>query len=351
MTAPLHSIAHPVLDIAAFILDSPPTPSGQALRVAAKRYRFLCNMPQRGITLLLLHGLGQHKEQWEPILEKLFALHSDRSDFPQIREAWALDWQSHGESAVLNEGALTDDPKTASVDLWGHAIANFLKSEFVSGHRMVGVGYSFGTIGLMLSTRHFDKCPYDRIILVEPSIMEKEQWTTSHVKLQSAFDVYDKVVRHRRDVWTSKEAAHKYLMDRLPWKSWDPRVLTLFSEHALKLSTDKDGNVSAVRKCPAIHEGLAFPSNIATGNVWDAAEQISKLALRVPIDVVCGEKTDVMPPVIREGFVDKTKRFGRIVSSITVIPGVGHMVIQQLPDVVASTISSLLTGTPIRSLL
>jgi hypothetical protein len=53
------------------------------------------------------------KEQWEPTLEKLFTLHSERSQFPQIREAWALDWQSHGESAVLNEESLKDDPASA----------------------------------------------------------------------------------------------------------------------------------------------------------------------------------------------------------------------------------------------
>ncbi|KAJ7196900.1 hypothetical protein B0H12DRAFT_1038094 [Mycena haematopus] len=294
MTAPVYSIAHPVLNIEAFILNSPPTPNGQPLHVAAQRYRFLGSIAQHGITLLLLHGLGQHKEQWEPIIEKLFTLHSEKSDVPQIREAWALDWQSHGESAVLNEDALTDDPKTASLDLWGQAIADFLKSDFVSGHRLVGVVYSFRTVGLMLSTRHFDKCPYDHIILVEPGVIEEEAYNTNREELQFGFNMYDKVVRNRRNLWTSKEAAHAYFMDRSPWKSWDPRVVALFSEHALKDSTDKDGNVSVVRKCPAIHEGLALLSNVAAGNVWDAAEQISKLSQRIPIDMVCGEKADVM---------------------------------------------------------
>jgi hypothetical protein len=111
---------------------------------------------------------GLDKEQWEPTIQKLFTLQSEKSNFPQIREAWALDWQSHGESAVLNELALKDDPESArtsrhyssriwllligipltALDLWGYAIAEFLKSDLIAGHRLVGVGYSSGTVGL-----------------------------------------------------------------------------------------------------------------------------------------------------------------------------------------------------------
>ena len=43
------------------------------------------------------------KEQWEPILDKVWS--SAGSEF-SIREAWALEWQSHGDSAILNEEVL-----------------------------------------------------------------------------------------------------------------------------------------------------------------------------------------------------------------------------------------------------
>lgn len=171
-----------MMNIEPFILPSPPTPSGQPLSVAAKRYRYGGKTPPNGITLLLFHGLGQRersvvlpaplyayrrldKEQWEPILDKLFTLQSAKSAFQQIREAWSFDWQSHGESAVLNEDAVKDDPKSArtfsgyspqdlsfipstALDLWGYAIAQFLKSGLFTGRRLVGIGYSFGTVGL-----------------------------------------------------------------------------------------------------------------------------------------------------------------------------------------------------------
>ncbi|KAF7356271.1 Alpha/beta-hydrolase [Mycena venus] len=263
----LHSATHPftpALNIEPFVLDSPPTPSGKPLRVAAKRYRSLGKIPQDGITLLLFHGLGQHKEQWEPALEKLFTLHSERSNLPRIREAWALDWQSHGEAAVLNEDALKDDPKSAPLDLWASAIAGFLKSDLVAGHRLVGVGYSSGTVGLMLST------------------------------------------------------------------------LAVFSEHALKRSKDKDGNACVVGKCPAIHEASAFQVNLK--NTWDAVEQLSKLSQLVPIHVVYGENVDLMPQVIHDCVI---KRIGTA-ASITTVPDVGHTIMQERPDVVATTISEIL---------
>ncbi|KAK7024976.1 Alpha/beta-hydrolase [Favolaschia claudopus] len=356
----------PNLNIESFILPSPPTPTGKPLSVAAKRYRAPGAPIQStdGITLLMFHGLGQHKEQWEPTLEKLFAIHStssrsnSNSNLPQIREAWALEWQSHGESAVLNQNSLQDDAESAPLNLWGIAIANFLKSDHVAGHRLYGVGYSSGTVGLLLSTRDFDKSPYNGIILIEPSMMDSDTWKANgEDEIQPAFDMVTNAVKHRRDAWATREAAMKFFMGRFPWNAWDPRIVALFAEHALTSGKDKDGNPCVVRSCPMIHEALAFQVNLK--NTWDAVEQISKLSSgssRVPIHVVFGETVDLMPQVIRECVVDKNK--GRNVASITTIPDVGHTIMQEMPDVVATTVSDLLIKlcspsppVPVRSLL
>ncbi|KAJ7654678.1 Alpha/beta hydrolase fold-1 [Mycena polygramma] len=339
------------MNIESFVLPSPPTPGGQPLSVSAKRYRQPGRTYQDGITLLMFHGLGQHKEQWEPSIEKLFGLQSERPNLPKIQEVWALDWQSHGESAVLNAAALKDDPESAPLNLWGYAIADFLKSDLIAGHRVVGVGYSSGTVGLMLSTRHFNKCPYHAIILVEPSMMDEETWKTRHEEIQPVFDMVTNAVKHRRDVWPSKEKAHRYFIDRFPWNSWDPRIVALFAEHALMSSKDKDGNPCVVRKCPMIHEASAFQVNLK--NTWYAAQQISNLSGAVPIHVVFGETADLMPQLIHDCVVDKTK--GRNVASITTIPAVGHTIMQEMPDVVATTVSELLkriySQVPARSFL
>ncbi|KAJ7799996.1 Alpha/beta hydrolase fold-1 [Mycena olivaceomarginata] len=342
------------MNIESFILPSPPSPSGQPLRVAAKRYRYTGKTPQEGISLVMLHGSGMHKEQWEPIVEKLFTLQSEKSTFYRIREAWSFDWQNHGESAVLNEEALKDDPKSAPLDLWGRSIAQFLTSGLVSGHRFVGIGYSIGAVGILLSTRGFDKCPYEGIILVEPCVVDEDTWAANHDEIHAAFDTVRNAVKHRRDIWASKREAHQYFLGRFPWNAWNSRIVALYVEHALKDSTDKNGKACVGRKCPAIHEASTIQANLELGGLQEAAERISILSDRVPIHVVFGETVDIVPEVCRDCVVDRTKR--RNVASITMIPDVGHSIIPEQPYVVATTISQILNRiysaeAPVRSLL
>lgn len=67
------------------------------------------------ITLILTHGVGLHKEQWEPVLEDLFGLLGTANSIAiggaklKIREAWSVELPDCGESALLNEKALGDD--------------------------------------------------------------------------------------------------------------------------------------------------------------------------------------------------------------------------------------------------
>lgn len=68
--------------------------------VTMKRYSNLGE--QNGVTLILAHGTGFHKELWEPVIERIFA-HSAKSNLGlRIRDAWAIDAPNHGDSAILN---------------------------------------------------------------------------------------------------------------------------------------------------------------------------------------------------------------------------------------------------------
>ncbi|KAJ7312382.1 hypothetical protein DFH08DRAFT_791360 [Mycena albidolilacea] len=167
----------------------------------------------------------------------------------------------------------------------------------------------------MLSTRHSDKCPYNTLILAGPSMMDENTWKTSHEEIQPAFDMVTNAIKHRWDVWTSKKAAHKYFIARFPWNSWGPRIVAFFSEHALRSSKDKDDKACVVRKCPMIHEAEAFQIDLK--HTWDAAEQLSNLARRVPILVARGKQLSLnarRPQVIHDCVVDKTK--GRVLTSV-----------------------------------
>lgn len=56
------------------------------------------------------------KEHWEPTIQRLFeySFGSTIGSLPAIREAWAFDWQTHGDSAVLNAEALSQPYSNAS---------------------------------------------------------------------------------------------------------------------------------------------------------------------------------------------------------------------------------------------
>lgn len=77
------------------------------LHVIANRYRLPDKgEDERGLTLICMHSTSFHKETWEPTLERLFEC-VERSDQLSIREAWSIEVPNHGESALLNENALT----------------------------------------------------------------------------------------------------------------------------------------------------------------------------------------------------------------------------------------------------
>jgi hypothetical protein len=113
-----------ILDRPSEVLQSNAQTQLQDLKMAAKRYshKVADGAVDRGLTLVFCHGLGARmfhrsyftplqlikkcsadKEQWEPTLAHLLYTEStDGRGRHAIREAWSFDWQSHGDSGVLN---------------------------------------------------------------------------------------------------------------------------------------------------------------------------------------------------------------------------------------------------------
>ncbi|KAJ7822177.1 hypothetical protein B0H14DRAFT_1324823 [Mycena olivaceomarginata] len=50
-----------------------------------------------GVTLVFAHSTSNHKEQWDVVISRIFELFPGR-----VNEMWAIDWQNHGDSAVMN---------------------------------------------------------------------------------------------------------------------------------------------------------------------------------------------------------------------------------------------------------
>ena len=69
---------------------------------------------------------------------------------------------------------------------------------------------------------------YDALVLVEPSLCTRPAWDAHLEEREGALVVMSKLVMKRRDAWASRADARAYFTKRLPWTSWDPRVLELY---------------------------------------------------------------------------------------------------------------------------
>ncbi|KAJ7490534.1 hypothetical protein FB451DRAFT_1513195 [Mycena latifolia] len=91
-----------------------------------------------GVALLFAHGTGFHKEIWEPTIEALFA--ADREQL--VREAWAVDCQNHGESAIANEKTLFDHLQLIGMVLLSASQNTIFTVEQISGNMPVHLLHS-----------------------------------------------------------------------------------------------------------------------------------------------------------------------------------------------------------------
>jgi len=55
--------------------------------------------------MLTIINMMVDKEHWEPVIKELFE-EEHAAGSAIIKEAWAIDCQDHGESAILNENEL-----------------------------------------------------------------------------------------------------------------------------------------------------------------------------------------------------------------------------------------------------
>lgn len=76
------------------------------LLTTARRYWLPDHEYADGYTLIFTHGIGFHKEQWEPTLDVLFTLSRKPGTSFRIREVWSIDCPNHGHAAILNDDLL-----------------------------------------------------------------------------------------------------------------------------------------------------------------------------------------------------------------------------------------------------
>lgn len=241
------------LSIEEFVFDPRPN---YPFVITAKRYRASNNPSQYscsfdkfsddGITLILTHCIGGHKELWEPTLDHLWSLLSENGG-PRVREAWAIDWPNHGEAAVLNEKTLqwgydhictyyfTPSKKydlfnydevcwddfARVLHLFLRGLGRGLPNHYFRGHNLVGVGHSMGAVSILLSQTLPNPPNWKSIILIEPPMVRRQDEESLRTLLVKSAEL-------RRDLWVSKQAAFEASSRRGNLSNWDKRVLKLF---------------------------------------------------------------------------------------------------------------------------
>ncbi|PPQ74685.1 hypothetical protein CVT26_007668 [Gymnopilus dilepis] len=335
-----------------FVLECPPSLEAEyeymntstSLDMAAKRYTKNSSEKQtQGLTLLFAHCIGAHKEQWEPVIDRLFDLQEPKKAPYRIREAWSFDWQSHGDSATLNRERLQRSrPYATSGYEWAAAIAGFIESPRLKDHRVVVVGHSAGAGAMVHSTRYLHQpCNYNAIILVEPSFVPRELFHFHQREQLASLQLVYSATAARRNSWNSRRDAFDYFRKRMPCSLWDERVLKLYVEHGLEDSVGQDGPC-VVLKCDKFHEATSYCD---AEPAFEAAVHVKGLSTSLPVHFIWGSKNDFVPEFVKRVISDPAE--GRRFASITKIDGCGHMVVQENPDKLALTIAQLLdTTTP-----
>ncbi|KZV76686.1 alpha/beta-hydrolase [Peniophora sp. CONT] len=319
--------------------------NGRKLKIAAKRYWSGHSAKHAGpgsVTVVLAHGSGFHKEHFEPFLQHLFAL-AENDGVAVIREAWALDWQSHGDSAVLNADVLGQD-EIVSISVWGRALASFASSARLQGP-IIAIGHSAGSSAFMYSTKFFaaKDVPYAAMLLIEPPLIDRDVFEANHKDRQRQLKFVTAAVSKSRASWPNKASALEYFAKRPPWRTWDRRVLELYVEHGLYQAPEGE---DVVPKCPKTRESAAF---VDLESTFVATEQIAPVSALLPLHIIFGAKNDMMPRYGQDSLIDASK--GRMPASVTRVDGAGHLIVQEIPDRLAEVVYALLKDRAFRAKL
>lgn len=321
-----------------FVLDTPPHHGLPGLKMTAKRYHTPFSDPQ-GLTLLFAHGVGAHKEHWEPMLRYLFS-HQNSQQPNRIREAWCFDWLNHGDAAVINKTALEHrSPGDVSIAEWAAAIASFVKSPYLRGHRLVGLGHSAGSSAIILSTRAFPmrNQPFVAVFLLEPSMLTRELWMTHLMERETLMRRSMSATLRRPSMFDTWEEAANYYRKRKPWAGWDHEAFDVFQQHGFHTVSIRDGSKKETKvalKCDLKHEALAYRD---VESHFEATDQYTRLCHVVPVHIVFGTMHDYIPSYFQDCMTDVSQ--GRSPASVKRVPGAGHGILQQTPEALARAVS------------
>ncbi|KAF1956206.1 hypothetical protein CC80DRAFT_525706 [Byssothecium circinans] len=199
------------------------TTQEEVLHLAIKQYTPLSNTkPQPGdITIIAAHANAFPKELYEPLWDELLRV-SKAHNF-NIRGIWIADTVHQGQSGILNEKKLGNDPAWLDHSRDLLHMVNTFRSQMP--RPIIGVGHSMGGAQLaylaLLHPRLFET-----LILLDP-VINKGISISGNVTPAHASS-------NRRDRWPSREEAAESMLRSKFYQAWDKRVFDRWIQYGLR---------------------------------------------------------------------------------------------------------------------
>ncbi|OCH88043.1 hypothetical protein OBBRIDRAFT_735198 [Obba rivulosa] len=363
----------PTLETSTIVFNYPGC-SRPGLKALARRYRRanLTQDLQTGLTLIFTHGGTSRtpfhiysaleivhsswadKEVWEPVIQVLLGLpvtekSSARQNVPVIREAWSLEWQNHGESAIVNHSILTNGHSCLSLREWEAAVRHFAIMKSQQGHQLVGIGHSVGAC-TMVSDRmkHYSlrstmslppgvPVPYSAMIFVEDSLSTRAAWDMPGDPFRRNLDAARNASGTRRGTWTDRQQAYDFLSRDKLYVAWDKRISDLFLCYCLRDTLPSErGHPGVTLACSRTWE-KAWYCEDEYELLLEAADHLVTIDPALDIHCVYGDREDFIPQSAHDSILSV-----RRMASVQRIPNAGHAVVQENPDEVAFCLKRIL---------
>ncbi|KIO27084.1 hypothetical protein M407DRAFT_23626 [Tulasnella calospora MUT 4182] len=302
------------------------------------------------LTFVVAHATGMHKECWEPVIEKLFAATEAQQSGTKIREVWCIDAPNHGEAAVLNERFLrTHWLEEFPWDEYGRAIGYFLTAGINRGghvdfteRKLCALGHSMGAVALVWLQQSPIPVHFQQMILCEPMISPPGV----DIFPRGAFVI--PASYQRRDVWSSRQAALKDFNSSKGYASWNPRILELFVQHALRehpASKIAIGPFKGVTlACDRFHEAACYRGGIPLGST--ISPRLAEVSYDIPVSLVFGAVEDSVELKVKKALANSSVSDLRC-ASVHWVEKAGHLVVQNSPHGTAEAILDVLSQVPV----
>ncbi|KAJ3543092.1 hypothetical protein NM208_g3754 [Fusarium decemcellulare] len=189
-------------------------------KLSVKQYIPINNPdPQPGdVTVIGAHANGFPKELYEPLWDEIYKRSAGAGI--RIRSIWMADMWNQGQSGVINEKILGNDPSWS--DHARDLMSLINQKQDSMPHPIVGIGHSMGGTQLSLLSLNHPRL-LRSLVLLDPVIQQPNGSIPPAIASTP-----------RRDIWPSREAAASRFKGSKFFQSWDPRVLDRWIEYGLR---------------------------------------------------------------------------------------------------------------------